>query len=111
MTPAAAFDNAFANLAHDLMIANEKDGLTPADSARFPVVVDDQLAQAVGFEGLETGVNMAQKRIEGGGSSIVASGVGGREPVPLVGDQQIVGKVGKGVVEDSGRGHSFSFLL
>lgn len=35
MTPAAAFDNAFANLAHDLMIANEKDGLTPADSARY----------------------------------------------------------------------------
>ena len=35
MTPAAAFDNAFANLAHDLLVANERDGLTPADSARF----------------------------------------------------------------------------
>jgi len=35
MTPAAAFDNAFANLAHDLLVANERDGLTPADSARY----------------------------------------------------------------------------
>ena len=35
MTPPAAFDNAFALLAHDLLIANERDGLTPADSARF----------------------------------------------------------------------------
>ena len=35
MTPRAAFDDAFANLAHDLLIANARDGLTPADSARF----------------------------------------------------------------------------
>ena len=35
MTPPAAFDDAFANLAHDLLIANARDGLTPADSARF----------------------------------------------------------------------------
>lgn len=35
MTPPAAFDNAFANLAHDLLIANARDGLTPADSARY----------------------------------------------------------------------------
>lgn len=35
MTPTAAFDDAFANLAHDLLVANERDGLTPADSARY----------------------------------------------------------------------------
>ena len=35
MTPAAVFDNAFVNLAHDLSVANERDGLTPADSARY----------------------------------------------------------------------------
>lgn len=35
MTPTAAFDHAFALLAHDLLIANERDGLTPADSARY----------------------------------------------------------------------------
>jgi len=35
MTPDGAFDNAFANLAHDLLIANARDGLTPADSARY----------------------------------------------------------------------------
>jgi hypothetical protein len=35
MTPPAAFDNTFALLAHDLLIANERDGLTPADSARY----------------------------------------------------------------------------
>ena len=35
MTPPAAFDNAFALLAHDLLIANARDGQTPADSARF----------------------------------------------------------------------------
>ena len=35
MTPAAVYDNVFANLAHDLLIANARDGLTPADSARF----------------------------------------------------------------------------
>ena len=35
MTPRAAFDDAFANLAHDLLVANARDGLTPADSARF----------------------------------------------------------------------------
>ena len=35
MTPLAAFDNTFALLAHDLLIANARDGLTPADSARF----------------------------------------------------------------------------
>ena len=35
MTPPAAFDNAFALLAHDLLIANASDGQTPADSARF----------------------------------------------------------------------------
>ena len=35
MTPRAAFDDAFANLAHDLLIANASDGQTPADSARF----------------------------------------------------------------------------
>ena len=35
MTPAAVYDNVFVNLAHDLMVANERDGLTPADSARY----------------------------------------------------------------------------
>lgn len=35
MTPTAAFDNAFVHLAHDLLVANERDGLTPADSARY----------------------------------------------------------------------------
>ena len=35
MTAPAAFDNAFALLAHDLLIANARDGLTPADSARY----------------------------------------------------------------------------
>jgi hypothetical protein len=38
MTPPAAFDDAFANLAHDLLIANARDGLTPADSARYDAV-------------------------------------------------------------------------
>ena len=38
MTPTAAFDDAFANLAHDLLIANARDGQTPADSARFDAV-------------------------------------------------------------------------
>ena len=38
MTPPAAFDNAFALLAHDLLIANATDGQTPADSARFDAV-------------------------------------------------------------------------
>ena len=35
MTPPAAFDRAFAKLAHDILLANERDGLTPADSARY----------------------------------------------------------------------------
>ena len=35
MTPPAAFDNAFALLACDLLVANARDGLTRADSARF----------------------------------------------------------------------------
>lgn len=35
MTPTAAFDDAFALLAWDLLRANERDGLTPADSARY----------------------------------------------------------------------------
>ena len=38
MTPLAAFDNTFALLAHDLLIANARDGQTPADSARFDAV-------------------------------------------------------------------------
>jgi len=38
MTPPAAFDNAFALLAHDLLIANARDGLTPVDSARYDAV-------------------------------------------------------------------------
>ena len=38
MTPTAAadFDDAFANLAHDLLVANER--VTPADSARYDAV-------------------------------------------------------------------------
>ena len=35
MTPTTAFDDTFANLAHDLLVANARDGLTPADSARY----------------------------------------------------------------------------
>lgn len=35
MTPTAAFDNAFALLAWDLVATNARDGLTPADSARY----------------------------------------------------------------------------
>ena len=35
MTPTAAFDNAFALLAWDLTATNARDGLTPADSARY----------------------------------------------------------------------------
>jgi len=35
MTPTGAFDNAFALLAWDLMATNARDGLTPADSARY----------------------------------------------------------------------------
>ena len=35
MTPPAAFDNAFALLAHDLLIANARDGQTPTASARY----------------------------------------------------------------------------
>lgn len=35
MTPPVAFDDAFALLARDVLIANARDGLTPADSARF----------------------------------------------------------------------------
>ena len=35
MTPSAAFDNAFALLAWDLTTTNARDGLTPADSARY----------------------------------------------------------------------------
>ncbi len=35
MTPPAAFDNAFALLARDLLDANARSGLTPADSARY----------------------------------------------------------------------------
>lgn len=34
MTPTAAFDNAFALLAWDVVATNARDGLTPADSAR-----------------------------------------------------------------------------
>ena len=35
LTAAAAFDDAFANLAHDLHVVAARVGLTPADSARF----------------------------------------------------------------------------
>ena len=53
MTPTAAFDNAFALLAWDLTATNARDGLTPADSARYDACLDafDALVRHV-FPGL-----------------------------------------------------------